>query len=629
MASYFDLPPQETKAVASIEQVPKEERKQLGQMSLLSPAVTQLLDDLGDEKSDSGSEEGNPSDDESLVGNKDSKKLGDTRATSYEAKQKLSPQTPPVPSSLSPRRSSPKSYPNKGSKHVKISSGGGSTKPKHPHMARFHSLRSMLFSANLEDKMNSVQQEEHEREEAADKWKEQHEQRQMHRPKTPEKDAQGSDGIRSRIKTGIQRMTSKEVPTMESIGEDGAPVKFDDRASTASSDNEYEPQEWSWKPRDSDEESINHSDVEDIVRWVSRRDPPSDGEARKDKSVQEIKEDSGHDSLGQSDVDDLVRYVSRRSVGKREEEAQTGYSDVSTESDSEMATRSSEEEENADDLVRWISQREGSKAGPVRRNLESHELDAKVEQHYDSDVPELGRWYKRNNETSGDAVVTTPGHEIEDQIDEPERGRPRSRSESPIITEPKTHLRSDDIPELVRWVSRKDVKQPDPIIPDTAATTIQSQRDENDKSNQVNMQADQDSLNNVDVQDLVEHARKRSDPVPSEPSPLRPNELESGDLRTLRFPQPQVEQIRRDEDKKKQLLGMTVDQGSLSHSDVQDLIQHANSKASQGSQSGPSASASLEDERNGVGKKRNEDRTGSLANEDVDELVRWVSKKDL
>lgn len=549
MASYFDLPPQKNAAVASIEQVPKEQRSKMGQMSLLSPAVTQLLDDLGEEKSDSDSEEGSLSGHEEVTETKDTKKTADIRAAPLQNKQKLCPQTPPVPSSLSPRRSSPKSSHNKGSKHGKTtSSGGESAKTKHPHMARFHSLRSMLFSANLEDKMKSVEQEDHEREEAANKWKNQHEQRQMHRPKTPEKDAPANDGIRSRIKTGIRRITSKEVPTMESIGEDGAPVKFEDRASTASSDNEFEDHETSWKPRDPDEESINHSDVEDLVRWVSRRDPPSDGEARKERNVPEMKEDSGHESLGHSDVDDLVRYASRRSDGKREEDALTGYSDASTESDSEMARHSSEEEEDPDDLVRWISQREGSKAGPVRRNFERREPDLEADQHYDSDVPELGRWVKRNDETSVDPNVTEPMHEREDPFDEPERGRPRSRSESPIIKEPKSHLRADDIPELVRWVSRKDVQQQDPIVPD------------------------------------------------SEPAPLRPNELESGDLRTLRSTQPDdvdVEKIKRNEDEKKQQLGMTVDR----HDDP--------------------------------GRNGHEDRTGSLGNEDVDELVRWVSKKSL
>ena len=116
------------------------------------------------------------------------------------------------------------------------------------------------------------------------------------------------------------------------------------------------------KHHDSDNESINHSDVEDLVRWISRRDPASDGEMRK-KGVVEIKEDSGHESFGDSDVDDLVRYVSRRSDPKEEVENKTqhsGYSDASTEYDEEQQQDSSDEEEDADELVRWISHHQGS-----------------------------------------------------------------------------------------------------------------------------------------------------------------------------------------------------------------------------------------------------------------------------
>ncbi|KAF1845066.1 uncharacterized protein K460DRAFT_336896 [Cucurbitaria berberidis CBS 394.84] len=561
MASYFDLPPQKAAAVANIDQVPAEERRELGGMSMLSPAVSRLLDDLGDEQSDSSSEEGSLSEDEDLADIEQSNKQPEARKNLRQDRQKLCPQTPPVPSSLSPRRSSPKSSANKGPKRVGLlptsGGGGGPTKQKHPHMARFHSLRSMLFSANLEDKMSVVQQEEHDRSEAASNWKNQHDERKMHRPKTPEKETQANEGIGGRIKMRIRRVTSREAPTMERIGEDGAPVKFDDRASTASSDNDDEQRDMSWKYRDADEESIDHSDVEDLVRWVSRRDPPSDGEARREGPVPELNQESGHESVGQSDVDDLVRFASRRSDAIRESHVQTGYSDASTESDSELAKHSSDEEEDADDLVRWISHRDGPKAGPVRWNLDRSELDAPAEQHYDSDVPEIGGRFKRPHGTSGNSAATTTVHEFEHLDDEPERGRPRSRPESPM-KEQKNHLRNNDIDELVRWVSRKDP--------------------------------------------------------------------ESGDLRTLRSTQADVQEIKRDENEKKQRLGMTVDDGSLSHSDVQDLIEHAKLKSSQlpaSDQPNNIGGSKEEVRKEQLGTK--EDRTGSLGNEDVDELLRWVS----
>lgn len=43
-----------------------------------------------------------------------------------------------------------------------------------------------------------------------------------------------------------------------------------------------------------------------------------------------------------------------------------------------------------------------------------------------------------------------------------------------------------------------------------------------------------------------------------------------------------MQNIKRDEDAKKQKLGMTMDEGSLSHSDVQDLLAHVREKAQNG-----------------------------------------------
>lgn len=638
----------------------------MGRTSLLSPAVIQLLDDLGDERSDSSSEEGSLSEEADL--SNISTKPNNSSRKDHQETQSQCPQTPPVPSSLSPRRGSHHSSP-KGSGHVKLpperAGSGGSAKHKHPHMARFHSLRSMLFSANLQDKMQTATQEDCQREEeAANKWKHQHEKRQMHRPKTPEKDAQGKDGLVPRIKTRIRRMTSRDSPTMGQISEDEV-TKFDDNASTASSDAEEEQYRTSHRQRDADEESINHSDVEELVRWVSRRDPPSDGEARKSKLVERIQESSGHESLGESDVEELVRYASRRSDTKNERQ-RSGYSDVSTESDSELAVHSSEDED-AEDLVRWISHRDGPHAGPVRRNLQTGDLDWEVEKHYDSDVPELGRWFKRHDGTSGESAVTTPAHERRNPLEEPERGRPRSRAESPVI-EQKTHLSHDDVDELVRWVSRRESKQGD-VGNDVQVTEFLQQQHE--KQQQLGMTVGQGSLSHSDVQDLVEHARKRSGDQASEPTPSRPNDAETGDLRTLRSSQPEVQELKQEEEEKKQQLGMTIDEGSLSHSDVQDLIDHVKSRETNqisltkmdqlhvdgvrpltGRENDaadfaeqphfqPSRGESTQivdrdftlttnDEENVKTKEQlgmKEGRSGSLGPEDVDELVKWVSQK--
>jgi hypothetical protein len=592
-SSYFDLPPQQKAPAATIEQVPKDQRKQLGRMSLMSPAVTQILEGLGDEHSDSDSdeeEEEPSSEEEDLSGAQHTKKDLYTYKARQEKEKKI-PHQPPRPSSLSPSRSALKTSTTKGSGHTKASSAGAtgdsSAKPKQtqPQMARFHSLRSMLFQANIQDKMKTVTREDCQKEQeketetdAATKWKDQHDERQMHRPKTPEKDAQGKGGIGSRIRMTMRRMTTKDAGGMEKIREDGAPVEFNNQSSTASADNDDEQPHTSKNHPDSDNESINHSDVEGLVRWISRRDAANNGERRKGDKA-EIKEDSGHESFGYSDVDDLVRYVSRRSDPKEKEENEvtkethTGYSDASTESDSDLKEASSDEEEDADDLVRWISHHQGPKAGPVRRNLERPERGSDVEQHYDSDVPELGRWFKRHDGTSGESAATTP---VKDNFDleEEERGRPRSRECERIVKE-KRHMTHDDVDELVRWVSSKDIRREATLLSANEDPEKHSKHKEEDKRQDIGMSTDDGSVSHLDVQDLVQHARKTSGDKTAEAAP--PARVEVGDLRALRNgkagTKPNDPQGELDE--KKEELGMTLDEGSLSHGDVQDLVAHA------------------------------------------------------
>jgi hypothetical protein len=592
MASYFDLPPQQNAGAANIEAMPENERKQLGRMSILSPAVTQLLDDLGNEPSDSESEDSlseqeHTKQPDKLTKENDSQNPHQGKGLSTRSLTK---------SSLSHKEEG--SSATKEPAHVRSSparAGGGPTKHKQPHMARFHSLRSMLFSNSIENKMKDVVGEEREREkEAANKWKSQHDQRQMHnRPKTPEQDAQGKGhGLGSRLKTSIRRMTSKEVPTMDTLKEDGGAHDFSDHGSTASSDNEPEP--YQWKPREADEESIDHSDVEDLVRWVSRRDPPSDGEARAGKApaITLTHADSGHDSVGDSDVDELVRWVSRKpSDLEVPTENHTGFSDASTESDSEMAKDAdSSEDEDADDLVRWVSHREGPTAGPVRRKRGSgsNNSQAGSSLNYDSDVPELGRWVTRHDGTSGESGATSPAH---DTLEEPERGRPLSR-EGPARPKAKGHITHDDINDLVKWVSRRDSKQQSPQQQEPAV--LELQRQEEAKKQQLGMTVDEGSLSHSDVKDLIEHV-KTSDlkgiqgVEPTVQTSSKPGVAETGDLRDF----------------------------YNSKEDNRSSAAHNHLAASRGE------TIPVDDRNAGVEREKR----GSLGHDDVDELIKWISRK--
>jgi hypothetical protein len=598
MASYFDLPPQQNAPAASIEGVPEEERKQIGRMSILSPAVTQLLDDLGEDPSDSESEEG------SLSEQEDTNHPGErTRTTDIQnSRQDKGLNTNESTKSSSSTRKEERSS-NKRPAHSRLSPAraeeSGSSKPKHksrqPHMARFHSLRSMLFSNTIEGKMKSITQEDLDSEEAAaNKWKSQHAQRQMpSRPKTPEKDAQGKpNGIGSRLKTSIRRMTSKEVPTMETLKEDGATHDFSDHGSTASSDNEAEP--YQWKPREVDEESIDHSDVEDLVRWVSRRDPPSDGEARTSRTpaLTLTEADGGHDSIGDSDVDDLVQWASRKSSGPDvKQDVHTGYSDASTESDSEMVNQDdSSEEEDAADLVRWVSHREGPTAGPVRKGRQSwnsSQVGSSI--NYDSDVPELRRWVTRHDGTSGESVASSPIQNNPGAPKDPERGRPLSR-EGHARPMSKGHITHDDINDLVKWVSRKDSKQRTPPRQDEEVDALQ--HEEEAKKQQLGMSVDEDSLSHSDVKDLTEHV-KSSDLASN--SSDKPGTPEVGDLRQFR-----------------------TDERGIPEAMAQNHLAENRAGIRQ-----------IENDDVNKGKGIDgQERKSSLGHGDVDKLVKWISRKE-
>lgn len=576
MASYFELPPQDNAATAAhVEQIPADERKQLGRINLMSPAVTQLLEHLDDEESDSSSEEGSLSNEESLAeaSNKSTRSAGPSRQKGKA--QSLGKSS--KPSSLSPNRHSSGVSPNKDSVHARAAptrpAGSGSARQKPTHMARFHSLRSILFQTNIEDKMNSAIGEDTQKEDtAANKWKSQHDDRQMHRPKTPEVETVGKDGIGNRIRTKIRRITSKDVPTMSHIGEDEANAEFDDRASTASSDN-ASGRNASLK-EGGDNASINDSDIEELARWVSRGKSASSRQANANTIIPELYEDSGHESLGQSDVEDLVRWVSRKSTTKEEQDqtSHTGYSDASTESDTEIIENSSDEEEDADGLVRWISHRDGPRSGQIRRNLERNELDSDVEKHYESDVPELGRWFKRHDDTSGESAASSPAHDRAEFLEvEKERGRPRSRASISPEPKQKDHLTDNDVDELVRWVSRKDSKGQGPPVTENDEQATQLQRQEDAKKKQLGMTADEGSLSHNDIEELVNHARMTS---LGDTSTLRPTDSGTGSTPILRPHDDEMMEINREEEAKKQKLGMTIDEGSLSHSDVQELIAH-------------------------------------------------------
>lgn len=506
MASYFELPAQ-SNASAAVD-VPEEEQEALRGMNILTPQVSRILDDLQfDDKSgssDEDDEEGNSS------GSEDDE---ESRFSDYDTKidDSLSRKSRQAPSGTTTTVHGSKISPKSGIKEIKASSGrtSGDKSLKNPrsHMARFQSLRSTLFQATIESNMKKCHQEADRREKAATNWKTQHEKRQgYNRPHTPEKAPNEKDGFGRRIGMKIRRLASKEPPTMANIEESTGNLT---RRESTATDDEDEPHGDPWKPRQSYESSIDHSDVDELVRWVSRRDPPSDGEARMSNVKALKKEDSGHESLGQSDIKELVRHASRKSIATEPVvPMHTGYSDESTASDSELSQEEDDQEEGSNEgsLSRWVSRRDGAMAGPVRGQRSAPQIEPDIEN--DSDVPEIGRWRTHHDDTSGESIAGSTGSEVakKDNFSVLEAARGRSRERSPKF-EDKGHLKDDDVDELVRWFSRRNSKQAS--NPDVKDEVVQLKRQEDEKTQQLGMKVEDKSFDREDLDDLLAQVRGR------------------------------------------------------------------------------------------------------------------------
>lgn len=462
-SSYFDAQPAKAPPPSALLDIPADSG--VANAGLLSPQVSRILEDLDlDERSSSESQHDSASLDGDSTSDKDTSR--DNKSRRDEAEQSRSvrkSQTFPLP-----RESKTQ---NKSSSHRP-----GFNSQKNPHLARFHSLRSMLFSSQIED---SIQKEKETKmqAEAEARWKAEHDLRKgLNRPKTPESHNPPREGLAKRMTSGLKRMASKNSPPpMARIAEDNV--------STASDDEEQEVNQ--------SNEDISHSDIEDLVRWVSKRDPPSDGEARRlqgDAPSPISKKDSGHESLGQSDVDELVRWVSRKDGPQPKDPQEMGSesttllspetalhhqsydSDASTESDSEGVARSaahrdSIDDDDVDDLVRWVSRRDGPNAGPVRKEKEGSTTGASTgSEAQDSNTEELVRWVTKQDDTSGesDNASNQSLPDIEEPLSPtntaPRRGSTLKRELShtqPAAMESETALTPDGVDDLVQWLARK------------------------------------------------------------------------------------------------------------------------------------------------------------------------------
>lgn len=466
MASYFDVKPP-SKANAELADLPgRENAEDYGRYGLMSPQVTRILDDL-DLEDHSSSDDEEP----------------DTRSEGERQDSKSKKNEDHLHKTKSSPLSSSTNKPHINPAPPRQDSGVGGRK----HLARFHSLRSMLFASHIEDQMVTSHESE-----AESKWKAEHDQRKgLNRPKTPESPSRSptKEGFGHKIGHKLKRLASKEPPTMNSIRED-------DLESTASDDEglqatSFEGQK-KWDEKNvSDGETIDHSDIEDIKRWASRRDPPSDGEGPRGrrKLKNEPTEGSGthnsdHGSIGHDDVDDLLKYVSRKGPAEEVEDP-AGYSDASTVSDLEGATLQdsgdSDGGEDADELVRWISRKEGPNAGPLKEKKNS-KVDPTSSEDKNQGHAELMRWISRADDVSGESDVEgIQSAPTQPTVDDKDRQQ---------------SLAHGDVDDLVSWVKKKD----------NSAVGAQEVEKPSTEAN-----PKKDTLTHEDVDELVSWVTKRND----------------------------------------------------------------------------------------------------------------------
>ncbi|KAF2262759.1 hypothetical protein CC78DRAFT_618334 [Lojkania enalia] len=436
MASYFDLQPGASTNVKQAD-LPGE-AKEYGNMSMLTPQVTRILDEIGDDHSSSDEDELNVSEDNDPSDTKEVCHHGRNKSKDNLHKLQLSPQHE------SPGLASPTPGLRGGSRH--------------PHLARFHSLRSILFSTRIEE-AHAKHREQMEQEQAEQKWREEHEQRKgLNRPKTPEspkgspKGSPTKEGFMHRMGSKLKRMTSKEsaLPTIED----------ENNESTASSDDEGNMGKRRAR-NDLDAGSLNEGHLEDLVRWVSRRDPPSDGEARRGRRSA-IEDRNMRGSLKQSDVEDLVQFASQKEDLKsehREEEVALDWSDAATESDSESGERDDDRSfgnKDVDELVRWVSRKDGDKAGPIPTKKQDQKQSSSSSKVNESDAAEPVHWIMEADETNGNSERVKNFKDQSSTMQQEIKLRPEQPDGIGRSQEDKGSLDDADLDELVQYVSRKD-----------------------------------------------------------------------------------------------------------------------------------------------------------------------------
>jgi hypothetical protein len=417
MASYFDVQPQPKSTAAEIDLQYGDKDESFPRESLLTPQVSRILDDL-----EGGSSSGE-SDTASDPGSAREEDLDEDTGIRKNPIIESLHQTKTSPSPDGKAKAQEHPFPRL---------------KRHPRLERFVSLRSSLLSSRIADNMSKCAEQKQGGQGLADLDHSQSSNSSMEASDTARRSSDKGT-LAQRMGKTLRRLTGSNVPTLKGIQEGSESTDPSGKAAQTQAS----------EKRDSGQAT----DDDDLAHWRSRVDPPSDGSpdhARED-SKNTPASGSGHDrheSLEPENVDELVRWISRKPEPTDQTPTnQPGNSlEASTESDSNDGNDKTHEEledGDIDDIVRWISN--NRQINEDYRRAKENKMTSKL-QHGES----------HHSVRSSHAPETSEESEILPRL-EPQRSQhPPSEFFLTTQEDNASSLADEDVPELIRTVTRDE-----------------------------------------------------------------------------------------------------------------------------------------------------------------------------
>ncbi|KAF2276893.1 uncharacterized protein EI97DRAFT_433114 [Westerdykella ornata] len=478
MASYFDVKPR-PKHTTTLQAV--ENNDGSPRPSLLSPQVSRIIDELGDDSSSSSSD--SDSSDETIK-----RKPASTKKT---AKRVASPhQATPSSSSRSPSGTPTGNAPLPRLK-------------RHPRLERFVSLRSSLFSSHIAEKVSKCEAEQ------KSDMATQHEPRKSSRlasgGETPPADIERPERkpLVHRMGDTLRRITSRDAPTVRKGKEEesdtgGSKVRRD---SAMTPGEEHQKRELGDR-NDSGEEDrcLSESHIEGLVRLVSASDSASSPKGQPQDSplsgqFQEPAEGPRGQGVRKKDADDKAQQMSTEA----DKAEHRDYDDISTESDSEGGD-SALDYEDVEELVQWVSRSNDPNAEPGDPIINRQALGRNfLAQRYVDNLTE---------ETNTPDMERSILHEDEaSPMSEMEQTRGRMTDEYSLATTQDDRPRLDESTGLARAKKSGVSPADDEALRQAAILKWKLEKERQQRSGKVDV-THRGSLTEKDIEELVKRARE-------------------------------------------------------------------------------------------------------------------------